>query len=85
VVAALRREMVFWFVRRRGKFKETALGADGLFRSQIFPGLWLDPVALMRRDTQRLLAVLQEGLASAEHAAFVAKLELARAAGHRKA
>ena len=74
VVVALRMKRVFWFVRRRGKFKELAADADGLFRSVVFSGLWLDPAALLRRDRKRLLAVLRQGLASAEHAAFVAKL-----------
>jgi Uma2 family endonuclease len=74
VVVALRTNQVFWLIRRRGKFKEMAPGADGIFRSEVFPGLWLDPAALLRRDGKRLLAVLQQGLASPEHARFVAKL-----------
>jgi Uma2 family endonuclease len=78
MVAALRREQVFWFVRKRGKFKEIAADADGIFRSQIFPGLWLDPVALVRRNRKRVLAVLEQGLASPEHAEFVKKLDRAR-------
>jgi Uma2 family endonuclease len=81
VVAALRRQKVFWFVRKRGKFKETAPEADGIHRSQVFPGLWLDPAALVRRNTKRLRAVLEEGLASPEHAEFVAKLEARRLRG----
>lgn len=71
IVVALRTHQVFWFVRRRGKFKELAPGADGIFRSETFPGLWLDPGALLRRDSRRLLAVLRQGLATPEHAAFV--------------
>jgi Uma2 family endonuclease len=78
VVAALRRETVFWFVRRRGKFKEIGPDADGIYRAQVFPGLWLDPVALVRRNTKRLQAVLEQGLAAPEHAAFVSKLKQAR-------
>jgi len=74
LVVALRTHQVFWFVRRRGKFKEHAPGSDGIFRSETFPGLWLDPAALLRRDARRLLAVLRQGLASPEHATFVAKL-----------
>ena len=73
MVVALRTHKVFWFVRRRGKFKELAPDADGIVRSEAFPGLWLDPAALLRRDGKRLLAVLRQGLASPEHAAFVAK------------
>ncbi len=74
LVVALRLNKVFWFVRRRGKFRDLAPGPDGIFRSEIFPGLWLDAAALLRRDRERLLAVLRQGLASTEHAAFGAKL-----------
>jgi Uma2 family endonuclease len=73
-VAALRQQQVYWFIRRRGKFRDLLPGKDGMIRSEIFPGLWLDPDALLRRDRKRLLAVLRQGLASREHAAFVAKL-----------
>jgi hypothetical protein len=74
VVVALRMNRVFWFVRRRGKFKELSPATDGILRSEVFPGLWLDAAALLRRDRKRLLAVLRQGLASPQHAAFVAKL-----------
>ncbi len=74
VVVAARTQQVFWFVRRRGKFKELAPGNDGILRSDVFPGLWLDPAALLACNTKRLLAVLRQGLASPEHSAFVAKL-----------
>ena len=50
------------FVRRRGKFKELAPGDDGLFRSETFPGLWLDPAALLGRDRKRLLAQIKDEL-----------------------
>ena len=73
VVVALRMNRVLWFVRG-GKFKEMAAGADSLLRSEVFPGLWLDPSALLRGNRKRLLAVLRRGLAAPEHAAFVAKL-----------
>jgi Putative restriction endonuclease len=74
MVAATRSGEVFWFVRRRGKFKELSPGSDGIFRSEVFPGLWLDRDAFLKRNSKRLLAVLRQGLASPEHAAFVAKL-----------
>ena len=74
LVVALRQQLVYWFIRRRGKFRELTLGADGIYRSDVFPGLWLDPEALLRRDSKRLLAVLKQGLSSPEHTAFVAKL-----------
>ena len=48
--------------------------SNGVFRSRVFPGLWLDGPALWKYDLARLLHTLQRGLRSAEHAAFVAKL-----------
>jgi Uma2 family endonuclease len=74
IVLALRLQKVFWFVRQRGKYKETPLPADGVFRSRIFPGLWLDAKSILRCHRQGVLAALKEGLATPEHAAFVAKL-----------
>ncbi len=75
LVIAIRKGKVHWFVRRRAKFKDLPAGKDGIFRSEIFPGLWLDAAALFRRDVKRMRAVLRLGLTSPEHAAFAAKLE----------
>ncbi len=74
VVLALRTQQVFWFSRQRGKYKEVALPADGIFRSRIFPGLWLDAESMLRCHRQGVLATLKRGLATAEHRAFVTKL-----------
>jgi Uma2 family endonuclease len=63
-----------WFVLREGAYVPLAPGEDGLLRSATFPGLWLDPAALLRGDLARVLAVVQEGCRTPEHAAFVAKL-----------
>jgi hypothetical protein len=48
------------------------------YRSRVFPGLWLDEAALLRLDVARLMEVLQQGLASRAHAAFVKRLQAAR-------
>jgi Uma2 family endonuclease len=47
----------------------------GVWKSRVFPGLWLDGPALLARDSARLLATAQKGLATPEHAAFVRRLE----------
>jgi Uma2 family endonuclease len=65
---------VDWFVLRDGQFERLAPDAHGILRSTVFPGLWLDAAALVRGDLATVLAVLQQGLASPEHAAFVARL-----------
>ena len=74
VVLAVDPAEVFWHVHRDGRLVRVAPDADGLYRSAAFPGLWLDPVALLNDAVGPMLAVLQRGLASPEHAAFVATL-----------
>ena len=66
---------VRWFVRREGKFEAMAAGANGIYRSEVFPGLWLDPKALFGEDLNELIATLEQGLATREHREFVDRLE----------
>jgi Uma2 family endonuclease len=47
---------------------------DGIIRSRVFPGLWLAVEALLSNQMARVLEVLQVGLQSAEHGAFVEQL-----------
>ena len=49
----------------------------GISRSRVFPGLWVDIEALLRRDSVRLLEVLQQALTSRPHAGFVRRLQTA--------
>jgi hypothetical protein len=70
-------QAIDWFVLRGGQYEQLPVGADGIVRSEVFPGLWLDPQALLDDDRPRILGVLQQGVASAEHAAFVARLQSA--------
>jgi Uma2 family endonuclease len=70
-------EQIDWFDLKSGAYEPKQPDADGIFRSALFPGLWLDAGALVRGDMPALLAVLQNGLASAEHASFVTKLQAA--------
>lgn len=44
---------------------------DGVFRSRVFPGLWVDEAAFWAADSQRMLTVLQEGIDSGDCQAFV--------------
>ena len=80
VVVLTQEKRVRWFTRQGKKFATLAPGADGIFRSLVFPGLWLAPEGLTKGDNAQLREVLVEGLASAEHAAFVEKLKAARTA-----
>jgi len=66
---------VDWFVLRHGQYDRLPPGPTGVYKSEAFPGLWLDPAALTRSDISTVLQILQQGLASPEHAAFVARLQ----------
>jgi Uma2 family endonuclease len=54
----------------------------GIWKSRIFPGLWIDQAALFALDSARLRAAVQEGIASPEHAEFIRTLEARRKARH---
>jgi Uma2 family endonuclease len=68
-----------WFVSEKGQFKSLDPGDDRIFRSLVFPGLWLDPSALLRGDLSAVIAALQRGLDSPAHAEFLARLRQPRA------
>jgi Uma2 family endonuclease len=51
---------------------------QGIYRSRVFPGLWIDGTALLARDSVRITNVVRQGLAHREHAAFVKRLAAAR-------
>jgi Uma2 family endonuclease len=68
-------QKVDWFVLREGVYATLRPDAQRVLRSEIFPGLWLDPAAIFSGDLAALLAMLQLGLASPEHAGFVARLQ----------
>jgi Uma2 family endonuclease len=74
LVRALEPDEVFWFEQDQGVLGQRPIPGDGIYRSATFPGLWLDPLALMSGDRRRLRAVLDLGCASPEHVAFVARL-----------
>jgi len=63
-----------WFVLRDDRYQRLELDAAGCYRSEVFPGLWLDPAALVHGDAARHAAVWQQGLASPEHAVFAETL-----------
>jgi len=79
VVRALDPDDLLWFRRVDGSLARVSPYEDGIYRSEVFPGLWLDPLALFSGDLRRLRQVVDQGVATPEHAAFVAKLAQNRA------
>jgi hypothetical protein len=70
-------EEVRWHRLINGAYELCPSTSRGIFRSTVFPGLWLDATALWKQDLVRVLKALQRGLDSAEHKAFVKKLAAA--------
>ncbi len=60
-----------WWKLEEGQNQPLPRDERGQVRSQVFPGLWIDTAALLRGDMSAALTFLQNGLASAEHQAFV--------------
>lgn len=73
------RNRIVWRALEEDRYREVAPDENGVYRSERFPGLWLDSKALIANDGAKLLATLEQGLATPEHAAFVEEL----AAGQR--
>jgi Uma2 family endonuclease len=63
-----------WFSLQEGRYVTLEPDGVGVIRSQIFPGLWLAVNALREGGLAEVLAVLQQGLQTAEHQAFVEHL-----------
>lgn len=63
-----------WFRLQQGGYIQLQPNADNIICSQIFPGLWLDKIALLGGDLGKVLTVVQQGLASPEHENFISRL-----------
>jgi Uma2 family endonuclease len=71
-------QAIDWFILRDGRYDLLQADAAGVFRSAVFPGLWLDASALIRGDMAAVLKVLEKGLASGDHEVFVVNLQRTR-------
>src|SRR5712692_3264518 len=67
----LQESRLLWRRLVAGAYQTIEPDSDGLLRSVVLPGLWLDPEALWERDTTRIIEVVNLGVNSPEHTAFV--------------
>ncbi len=75
VVWRSRDQAIDWFALHGGQYRPLAPDEDGLFKSEIYPGLWLDAAALIRGDLAAVFAIVSRGTAAASgHAALVTRL-----------
>ena len=79
LVVCLQERQLRWFDLRANR--ELPSDADGVFRLHTFPGLWVHGEALLTKDYRRLMAALEQGLATPEHATLVRRLAAAHASG----
>ena len=67
-------QKVDWYRLQDREYKLLQPDRDGVVKSQVFPGLWLAVPALLAGEMAKVLAVLQAGLSSSDHAKFVEAL-----------
>lgn len=65
---------VDWYVLRGGRYDLLQPNSENVYRSEVFPGLWLDATALLGGDMRRVLQVVEVGLDTSRHADFVKRL-----------
>ncbi|MBY0527163.1 MAG: Uma2 family endonuclease [Gemmataceae bacterium] len=70
-----------WYVLRGDDYELLPLLADGVYRSEVYPGLWLNMAALVAGNSLAVAQTVQQGVASPEHANFVARLARAASSG----
>jgi len=63
-----------WFYRPRKSLVPMPTPPDGIWRSRIFPGLGLNGPCFLAGDMTQVIATLQQGLQTPEHAAFAKQL-----------
>ena len=78
LVASLKEKTAHWFARRTAGFEPIAATRNGILRSECFPGLWLAERDFFESRIGIFIEKLRRGLASPEHAAFVAELNSRR-------
>jgi hypothetical protein len=74
VTALVEEQRVIWRELHQGAWREISADSDGVLRSRVFPGLWLDEPAMWRRDLAKVLDVLQQGRATLAYAEFTRSL-----------
>lgn len=74
VVVLVEEREIRWFHRQDEKLQPKPEPPDGIWRSSVFPGLWLNGPAFLAGDMAKVLATLNEGLQSPEHADLVQDL-----------
>jgi len=76
VAVLLYEQEIRWHQLRKGVYHRLKPTGEGIWKSTVFPGLWLNGQALLAENMPEVLATLQDGLQTPEHADFVRQLQL---------
>lgn len=71
-------QRLVWRMLENSAYVNQEIPPDGIHRSRIFPGLWLDVAAFWVDDGAKILAALNAGLSSQDHQRFVEHLAAAK-------
>jgi len=63
-----------WMILRGDEYEPLTL-KDDIYKSETFPGLWLDQAAMLSGDVATVIQTLQKGIATPEHKAFLSRLQ----------
>lgn len=63
-----------WFRLKEEKYIKLQADKNGIIKSEIYSGLWLDINALLKGDLATVLNILQEGINTTEHQNFTNEL-----------
>jgi Uma2 family endonuclease len=59
-----------WFRLTEGKYIMLESNSEGIIKSEVFPGLWLDKEALLGGNLAKVIKIVQQGLTTVEHQNF---------------
>ena len=63
-----------WFRLTEGEYIPLDFNSQGMIKSEVFPGLWLDKEALLAGNLAKVIEIVQQGLTTVEHQNFVKQL-----------
>ena len=63
-----------WFKLQEGTYIKLEPNENGIICSETFPGLWLKQSALLAGNLAKVLEIVQQGIATAEHQMFIKSL-----------
>lgn len=63
-----------WFRLTKGRYIPLKTNEQGIIKSEVYSGLWLDVNALLNGNLAQVLEVVRQGIASKEHQIFVEQL-----------